>query len=51
MSQAALATHRSTAGYDLTPPSPDERRRLEAGLTREGLRRRGMLNDAGLEPT
>src|SRR5947209_5260847 len=35
MSEAALATHRSASGYDLTPPSPEERKRLEAGLTRE----------------
>jgi peptide-methionine (R)-S-oxide reductase len=26
---------RSSAGFDLTPPSPDERKRLEAALTRE----------------
>ena len=27
--------HRSPSGYDLTPPSPEERKTLEASLTRE----------------
>ena len=35
MSEAAVETHRSASGFDLTPPSDEERRRLEAGLTRE----------------
>ncbi len=35
MSEAAVETHRSASGYDLTPPTDEERRRLEAGLTRE----------------
>ena len=32
---ATTAPQRSAAGFDLSPPSPDDRRRLEAGLTRE----------------
>ena len=32
---ASLPTHRSASGFDLTPPSPDERRGLEASLTAE----------------
>jgi peptide-methionine (R)-S-oxide reductase len=31
----AVATRLSPAGFDLTPPNADERRRLEAALTRE----------------
>ena len=36
MTDAATAdrAHTSPSGFDLTPPSPDERRGLEAGLTR-----------------
>ncbi len=32
---AAQFPHRSASGFDLTPPSTEERARLEAGLTRE----------------
>ena len=32
-SHPALAKHRSASGFDLAPPAPDERRRLEASLT------------------
>ena len=38
----ALAEPRSASGFDLTPPGPDERRRLESGLTRD--ERRVLLN-------
>ena len=36
------AKHRSASGFDLTPPSPDERRALEAGLS--GEEKRVLLN-------
>ena len=39
---APQTTHRSASGFDLTPPSGDERRTLEAGLT--GEERRVLLN-------
>ena len=37
MSDAATTTdvRRSASGFDLTPPTPEERKRLEAALTRE----------------
>jgi peptide-methionine (R)-S-oxide reductase len=35
MTDTAHATHLSASGFDLTPPSDDERKRLEASLTRE----------------
>jgi len=35
MDDAAQPRTLSSAGFDLTPPSPEERRRLEAPLTRE----------------
>ena len=34
-STAPRAPHHSAAGFDLTPPSADQRRELEAGLTAE----------------
>jgi peptide-methionine (R)-S-oxide reductase len=40
--QALHAAHRSASGFDLTPPSPDERRDLEAKLT--GEEKRVLLN-------
>jgi peptide-methionine (R)-S-oxide reductase len=35
MTDTAAAPHVSKSGFDLTPPSPEERKVLEAGLTRE----------------
>lgn len=35
MPDSAVPTHRSPSGFDLTPPSAEERRTLEADLTRE----------------
>ena len=35
MSDVAAAKTRSEAGFDLTPPNADERKRLEASLTQE----------------
>jgi peptide-methionine (R)-S-oxide reductase len=35
MADSAVPAHRSPSGFDLSPPSPEERRELEAGLTRE----------------
>ena len=35
MSDVAAAKTISEAGFDLTPPNPEERKRLEASLTRE----------------
>ena len=35
MSDVAMPKTLSEAGFDLTPPNPDERKRLEASLTRE----------------
>ena len=35
MSDVATPSTRSQAGFDLTPPNPEERKRLEASLTRE----------------
>jgi peptide-methionine (R)-S-oxide reductase len=35
---AATHAHLSPSGYDLTPPSPSERKTLEASLTREEAR-------------
>ena len=35
MADSAVPTHRSPSGFDLTPPSAEERRTLEASLTHE----------------
>jgi len=35
MTDTAAAPHLSASGFDLTPPNPEERHALEAGLTRE----------------
>ncbi|MGA0600898.1 peptide-methionine (R)-S-oxide reductase MsrB [Caulobacter sp. KR2-114] len=35
MTDTATAPHLSASGFDLTPPSPDERKALEAGLSQE----------------
>jgi peptide-methionine (R)-S-oxide reductase len=35
MSDVAAPATRSQAGFDLTPPNPDERKRLEAALNQE----------------
>ena len=35
MTEPSPAPARSASGFDLSPPSPDERKRLEAGLSRE----------------
>ena len=32
---ATLPSHRSASGFDLTPPTPEQKRELEATLTRE----------------
>ncbi len=40
--QAMHAAHRSASGFDLTPPSPQERQSLEAALT--GEEKRVLLN-------
>ncbi len=40
--QAPQAAHRSASGFDLTPPSPAERRDLEASLTTD--EKRVLLN-------
>ena len=40
--QALHVAHRSASGFDLSPPSPDERRDLEAALT--GEEKRVLLN-------
>ena len=40
--QAPAAAHRSASGFDLSPPSPSERRELEARLTAE--EKRVLLN-------
>ncbi len=46
MAQDAPAAARSSAGFDLTPPTADERRRLEADLSSEERR---VLLDHGTE--
>src|ERR1700754_3682726 len=35
MTDTATASHFSASGFDLTAPTPEERKALEAGLTRE----------------
>ena len=35
MPDSAAAAHRSASGFDLSPPSAEERRGLESGLSRE----------------